>query len=180
MTFQQFVMRPEVLFCFGLVALVAVIGLLLAKVRLNGRIILAISMLFFGIIIAVNLVLAQRAVATFPGIEVSNGYVASQSFDKRRQAQQRLGWTLVQDYQRGRMQLAFADLAGQPVAVEDLAVLIGRATESREDVTPVFTWKDGVYQADVPLGDGVWMIKVTARAQDGTLFEQRQEFVVRS
>ena len=35
----------------------------------------------FGIIISVNLTLAFKAVATFPGLEVRNSYIASQSFD---------------------------------------------------------------------------------------------------
>lgn len=42
----------------------------------------------FGVIITVNLVMAYNAVASFPGLEVKNGYIASQSFDKRRAAQQ--------------------------------------------------------------------------------------------
>ena len=40
----------------------------------------------FGVIIAVNLTLAYQAVATFPGLEVKNSYVASQSFDVDREA----------------------------------------------------------------------------------------------
>ena len=38
----------------------------------------------FGIIIAVNFTLAYNAVATFPGLEVKNTYVASQEFDEKR------------------------------------------------------------------------------------------------
>ena len=46
----------------------------------------------FGVIIAVNLTLAFNAVRTFPGLEVKNSYVASQSFDADRAAQNALGW----------------------------------------------------------------------------------------
>ncbi|MCW1949884.1 MAG: FixH family protein, partial [Octadecabacter sp.] len=38
----------------------------------------------FGIIIAVNLTLAYKAVQTFPGLEVKNSYVAGQVFDENR------------------------------------------------------------------------------------------------
>ena len=48
----------------------------------------------FGVIIGVNLVLALSAVRTFPGLEVKNSYVASQTFDERRAAQEALGWTV--------------------------------------------------------------------------------------
>ncbi len=45
----------------------------------------------FAVIIAVNLVLAFKAVRTFPGLEVENSYVASQTFDAERTAQEALG-----------------------------------------------------------------------------------------
>ena len=45
---------------------------------------------FFGVIITVNLALAYSAVHTFPGLEVKNSYVASQNFDARRDAQEKL------------------------------------------------------------------------------------------
>lgn len=180
MTVLHFLTRPEVLFCFGLAAVVAVIGIVLAKVRLTGRIVLASAVMFFGVIIAVNLVLANRAISTFPGIEVANGYIASQNFDKRRIAQENLGWTLVHQYERGQLHLAFADRAGAPVEVDELVVLVGRATAAADDVTPEFTFAEGVYHTELALADGLWMLKVTAKAKDGTLFEQRREFVIRS
>ena len=43
--------------------------------------------LAFGVIIAVNLTLAFQAVRTFPGLEVKNSYVASQSFEQERRDQ---------------------------------------------------------------------------------------------
>lgn len=46
----------------------------------------------FSIIITVNLTLAFQAVRTFPGLEVRNSYVASQTFDADRTAQLGLGW----------------------------------------------------------------------------------------
>ena len=53
----------------------------------------AIFSSFFVVIIAVNVVMACQAVHTFPGLEVENSYVASQTFDAERQAQEALGWT---------------------------------------------------------------------------------------
>ncbi len=123
----------------------------------------------FGIIIAVNLTLAFNAVRTFPGLEVPNSYVASQSFDARRTAQEALGWMASAQYRDGHLQIAITDSAGQRLSPEDLAVTLGRPTESAEDVTPHL---DGDLAAPLHLGQGLWRVDVTAHAADGTLFEQ--------
>ena len=77
--------------------------------ELTGKHVLAITVGFFGVIIAVNMVLAVQAVRTFPGLEVKNGYVASQTFDADRRAQEALGWTLVQTYEAGKLRLVMTD-----------------------------------------------------------------------
>ncbi|MFE3836683.1 FixH family protein [Pseudogemmobacter sonorensis] len=149
------------------------------KSELKGHHVLAITVGAFAIIIAVNFTMAWKAVSTFPGLEVRNSYVASQEFNARRDAQEALGWTVSPTYDRGRMVVAFADGAGTPVEVSSLEVLIGRTTRAEDDVRPDFTWLNGHYEAEVPLANGAWMIKVWARAKDGTLFEKRVDFMVR-
>ncbi|MBC7736949.1 MAG: FixH family protein [Candidatus Saccharibacteria bacterium] len=131
-------------------------------------------MTFFGVIIAVNVTLAWQAISTFRGLEVENGYVASQTFDVEMAAQKALGWHLVPQYDpaTNRLTLAFSK-AGQPVTLAELTVLVGRPTEAVDDVTPVFVQADGVYGTDLPLAQGKWMMAVTAHAADGTLFRQR-------
>jgi len=146
--------------------------------ELTGRHVLAITVGAFGIIIAVNVVMAVQAVRTFPGLEVANGYVASQTFDAERKAQEALGWTVTPEYRNGRLTLAMTDAEGLPAAVRTLEVLVGRTTESKDDVTPVFTRIAGVWEADVALARGKWMLKVQAEAPDGTMFRQRLELFV--
>ncbi len=130
-------------------------------------------------IIGVNLTLAFKAVSTFPGLEVQNSYVASQGFNDRKAAQEALGWTLAPSYLDGRVDLAFTDRDGVPVAVEELDVLIGRTTSTTDDARPQFIQAGDVYTSILDLGQGKWMVKVTARSLDGTLFEQRSELFVR-
>ncbi|MCB6179573.1 FixH family protein [Rhodobacter sp. Har01] len=146
--------------------------------ELTGRHVLAITVGAFSVIIAVNLVMAWKAVATFPGLDVPNSYVASQEFDARRRAQEALGWTMQPAYDRGRMTIAFTDATGRAVEVASLEVLIGRLTEAKDDVTPDFTYVAGQYEAEVPLAAGTWMVRVKAIAADGTLFEQRKRVTV--
>ena len=127
----------------------------------------------FSIIIGVNLVLAFSAVKTFPGLEVRNGYVASQSFDKRRAAQQALGWTVRADHGEGQLTLSITDDQGRPVQVQDLQAVLGRPTHVFEDSEPAFEFNGSAYVAPVELDDGNWNIRMTALAADGTPFEQR-------
>lgn len=148
--------------------------------ELTGKHVLAITCGAFGIIIAVNLTMAYNAVSTFPGLEVANSYVASQNFNARKAEQLALGWTMKASHDDDRVRLAFTDAQGQPVQVTDLAVLIGRRTSAAEDQRPDFVWLDGIYEAELPLGNGYWTMRVSARASDGTLFEQHAGFRVGS
>ncbi|GGH27077.1 Nitrogen fixation protein FixH [Cribrihabitans marinus] len=127
----------------------------------------------FAVIISVNLVLAYKAVATFPGLEVRNSYVASQKFDARRDAQEGLGWSVDATAQGGLVILSITDRDGRPVEVSDLEAVVGRATHVKEDIAPEFTFDGQAYVARAELGDGNWNIRMRARAEDGTEFTQR-------
>lgn len=146
---------------------------------LTGRKVLAITVTAFSIIIAVNVFMAVKAVGTFPGLEVANSYVASQTFDADRAAQQALGWHVEHRYENGVMTFGLRDQAGHPVAAKSLTATIGRPTHVREDVTPAFTYQDGVFSAPIDLAPGNWLIHLEAIAPDGTPFRQRFDFTVK-
>jgi nitrogen fixation protein FixH len=146
--------------------------------EITGRQVLVFTVGAFGIIIAVNVVMAWKAVSTFPGLEAKNTFVASQQFDARRDAQEALGWSVAVGHERGRMKLVITDKAGVPVQVGKLDVLVGRPTSARDDVRPEFTFVGGLYEAEVTLARGQWMVKLEAEAQDGTRFEQRFDLMV--
>ena len=50
--------------------------------ELTGRYVLVITLCGFARSLRVNVFMAVMAVGTFPGLEVKNSYVASQSFDR--------------------------------------------------------------------------------------------------
>lgn len=147
--------------------------------ELTGAKVFAITAGAFGVIIAVNVVLAVKAVETFPGLEVPNSYVASQSFDAERAAQQKLGWTLDYRYEGGQLILSFRDRGGKPVKAREVTALVGRTTEAAEDKRPAFTYANGDFAASVDLQKGRWMILLEARAEDGTRFHQRLDLFVK-
>jgi nitrogen fixation protein FixH len=149
--------------------------------ELTGRKVFAITASFFGVVIAVNVLLAYKAVSTFPGLEVPNSYVASQTWDAERTAQEALGWDLAADYDHvsGALELNFTDRDGRPAPLASLSVLVGRPTEAKDDQWPVMALENGIWRGPLTLAPGKWMMKVEARAADGTLFKQRRDLFVK-
>lgn len=141
--------------------------------KLTGWHVFSMFAVGFGIIIAVNLTLAFNAVSSFPGLEVKNSYVASQNFDVRRNAQLKLGWSVVARAEDGEVRLVISDPNGRPVKARSLTATVGRATHVSNDITPEFRFDGKGYTAKADLAPGNWNIRMLARADDGTTFEQR-------
>ena len=141
--------------------------------ELTGRHVLVITLSAFGVIIAVNLFMAFMAVGTFPGLEVKSSYVASQSFDRDRAAQEALHWAVTPKYDGQEMLLTIRDQTGYPAHLKDLQVTVGRPSHMRDDLTPEFTYSNGTFRAPLQLASGVWVIHLSATALDGTVFRQR-------
>lgn len=147
---------------------------------LTGRSVLCITVIAFATIIGANVTLAVFAIGTFPGLEVANSYVASQSFDAEAQAQQTLGWTAVVAETKGRLVLSLTDAAGQPVQPADLTVLATRPTEAGEDSFVPLVFDGAAHVAEAPLAPGRWRIRVTATAADGTAFRTIRNLIVKA
>ncbi|SFL49934.1 FixH family protein [Shimia aestuarii] len=145
----------------------------MSKREFTGRHALMVFVGAFGVIIAVNLALAWNAVATFPGLEVKNSYVASQQFDEKRDAQESLGWQVAARATGGLLILSITDAYGKPVEVAELDAVLGRATHVKDDVKPSFEFDGQFYVAPAELAPGNWNIRMTAKAKDGTMFQQR-------
>ena len=126
----------------------------------------------FGVIIAVNLTLAFQAVRTFPGLEVKNSYVASQSFDADRDAQEALGWVVSADVDHDLLRLVILQ-DGTGIAPQVEEATFGRATSVVADQTPDFTFDGNALVAPVNAGPGNWNLRVKLRAANGVLFQQR-------
>jgi nitrogen fixation protein FixH len=136
----------------------------------------------FGLIIAVNLFMAYNAVSTFPGVVERQPYVASQSFEADRKAQEALGWvvTPLYDAERGALALSIRETAsGLPGEVAALSVLVGRATDASNDMRPEFQPIGDDFIAALRLDPGYWVLMIDARAKDGTAFRQRLRIFVK-
>ncbi len=126
----------------------------------------------FGVIIAVNLTLAYQAVHTFPGLEVASSYIASQTFDKDRDAQVGLHWDVSADVVDNVLELVVLH-DGQPIAPVIEEAIFGRATSVAADQTPDFRFNGKAFVAPIKAGLGNWNLRVQMRAEDGTVFKQR-------
>lgn len=147
--------------------------------EITGKHVLIGTVAAFSVIIAVNFTLAWKAVGTFPGLEVKNSYVASQSFDARRQAQEALGWQADAVVEGGVLTLTLTDVAGQAVTPDTLTAILGRPTIARDDRTLDLTGEGGVYAVPVQLDPGAWILKLSATSDAGVAYAKRLELWVR-
>lgn len=145
---------------------------------LTGRMVLAITVGAFAVIIGVNLVLAVMAVRTFSGLVVPNSYVASQTFDHDRNAQLALGWTFGVSDRDDTLHLALSDSSGHAVRPQSLAVAVGRPAAAPQDVSAALVETPGGYAAPLALAPGDWRVEIDAVAADGTHFRQRRNLMV--
>ena len=126
----------------------------------------------FAVIISVNLTLAWNAVQTFPGLEVKNSYVASQSFQVDRARQTALNWAVSARLSNNTLVLTILQ-DGRAIDPRIEHAVFGRATSVSADQTPEFVFDGHAYVAPVQAGAGNWNLRLVARAQDGTRFQQR-------
>lgn len=144
----------------------------MAERHFTGKHALAVFVAAFTVIISVNIILAYKAVKTFPGLVVKNSYVASQEFNSRLHEQQALGWITNIEAKGGLVIIRIADQQGNPIQVDDLQVVIGRATHVRDDFTPEFTYDGLAYVAVAELDPGNWNVRLAAKDQNGSAFSQ--------
>lgn len=140
--------------------------------QITGWHVFGLFTLAFGVIISVNMTLAFQAVRTFPGLEVKNSYVASQAFDRQRRAQEALKWQVAAVLEKDQLRLEIRQ-DGLPVHADIRRAIFGRATHVGQDQTPVFVYDGQAFTAQVNGGGGNWNLRLTALADDGTLFQQR-------
>lgn len=134
---------------------------------ITGRRVAIWFVVFFGIIIAVNLVMARLAISSFGGTVVDNSYVASQHYNAwlaAARAQVALGWAVtatrrpdnrIEVLTVGRDGAALRGVVVSAIASHPL----GRAADRRL----AFTFVDGRFVSDAPLPAGRWQLRIEAR-----------------
>lgn len=138
---------------------------------------------FFGVIIAVNVIMAVVATGSWTGLVVANSYVASQGYNKllaEARVQNALGWQSTLAYD-GR-NLVFDVRDQHDTAVTDLMVtarLSIPAHEHRDHDVQLRQTGDGAYGGAATLEPGLWQADVTATNQAGEKYRQVFRFMVK-
>lgn len=142
--------------------------------ELTGRAVLTIAVSAFAVIFGANMTLAFYATGTFPGLEVKNPYIASQSFDARRAAQKALGWTTQIVHEPRGLRISVLDKVGLHAPLSDVTIRVGRPTHSGEDQFFTYDLLTRDATLGVSLAPGHWRIDVTGQSPDGTAYATRQ------
>jgi nitrogen fixation protein FixH len=150
--------------------------------RLTGWHVLAIVTTFFGIVIAVDVVMAVQAYRTFSGEVADDPYQAGLLYNRTlaaRRAQAALGWSAdIAMIAGGDLRLTIKDRAGQPVdGLQVRAVLERPATEAGREQLVFRPSAAGTYDAKAGHLSGAWDVHVTASDKAGHPFEAEERFL---
>lgn len=145
-----------------------------ASRRFTGRHMTLILVAFFGVVIAVNLVMARFATGTFGGVVVENSYVASQEFNTwlaEARDEKALGWTVVTAWRPdGRLSVTAKGPGTAAVMTGVARHPLGRMPDV--SLSFVADGKGGfVSQQAVP--DGRWTLRLELK--DGDRLWRREE-----
>lgn len=138
------------------------------KREFTGRHMLAIMVVFFSVIIAVNLTMAFFARSSWTGAVVENTYVASQQFNGKAaaaRAQAALGWKPELTIAAGMVGYRLLDDSGKVVAARQATASFRRPASASEDQQVVLVRQPGgSFSAPVDLRDGLWIVEIDSEA----------------
>ena len=127
--------------------------------RFTGLHMTALLCGFFGVVVAVNLLMATLAVRTFGGVVVENSYVASQKYNgwlAEARRQERLSWKVKPGVAADRRVV----LAG-PLAGASASGVASHPLGRQPDVALRFHAEGGMLVSDRPLPSGRWIVRLT-------------------
>jgi nitrogen fixation protein FixH len=150
--------------------------------QFTGRHMLLVMLGFFGVVIAVNVLMALIASGTWTGLVVPNSYVASQEFQAKEDAalrQRELGWRPALRFADGLISLLVSDGSGNPIDLGGVRLQVNRPVGGREDqVLDLGRTADGAYEAPLALARGVWEVTITAPATPAGPFQLHRRISV--
>jgi len=144
---------------------------------------LAITLLFFGTIIAVNITLAVYANRSWTGLVVKNSYVASQHFNERtaeRRREAQLGLNARLEPAPDSLRLIVVGPQSRAITGANATIHLGRPSHDGDDRDYTFLEiGNGVYAADVDLAPGVWSGEARLVTPSGDTWTQPVRFWLR-
>lgn len=148
----------------------------------TGKHMVLTLVLFFGVIITVNMVMAWQATRSWSGLVVPNTYVASQQFNAKVAAQRAMaasGVTGKLAVEGDVVSFTISHPAKGPVDVEKVVVNFLRPVGTEQDFSVELTRSaPGVYSAKHEVRSGQWIAEVKATDGDQLIVHEANRFVV--
>jgi nitrogen fixation protein FixH len=153
---------------------------------LTGRTVLALIVAFFGVMLAVNFIMATYAVKTFSGLDASDPYDTGLAYNKQiaaAEAQALLGWkvelTRASDAGATEVTVSVRDKTGKPIGGLDASLAFYfPATRKFDRTVPATPIAEGVYSGSANLRPGRWEVEVSLGRAGKKLFRSRNSFLV--
>jgi len=149
---------------------------------LTGRMVAAMLVLFFGVIISVNATIMTVALRTMPGVETRSAYEDSQQFNAeiaRQHERDARGWsaaaTLFRQGEGAALTVTLADRLNHPLAgFTTTARLRHPATSARDHELALTEPAPGRYEARFDhIESGAWILELQARRGEEVVFLSR-------
>jgi nitrogen fixation protein FixH len=155
--------------------------------QITGRFVLFCLIGFFGVIFAVNGVMMTLAIRTMPGLDVKNGYVASQAMNREIGAmrlQAGRGWradiSVKLDNRLAAAAVSVVDRDGKPVTGLEITARLAHPALTRADHrSGLIEHRPGLYLAEFPdVQAGAWTFVVEADRSGERVFASRNRVVL--
>jgi nitrogen fixation protein FixH len=141
------------------------------RYRFTGWQMVAVTLVFFGVAVAANVSLAYFANSSWPGLVVSNSYIASQQFNEKlaeARRQNALGWALALDAGSDGLLLEARTAQGAKLGGLEVSAALRRPVSDSEDrMLRLSETEPGRYAVGQPLLSGTWEVELTATRGDG-------------
>jgi nitrogen fixation protein FixH len=156
---------------------------------ITGRFVLIAFISFFGVIAAVNAVMMTLAITTMPGLDVKNGYVASQTMNKEIAAmrlQAERGWkadvSVALNSSQASVSVTLSERDGRPVSGLRVTARLAHPALTRADHSGVLTERlPGIYSADLAdVQAGAWTLVLEADRSGERVFAAHNRVVLKS
>lgn len=145
------------------------------KQKFTGRHMATILVIFFGVVFAVNMLMATLAISGFGGVIVQNSYVASQNFNSwldEAEQQRALGWQVeMARNDAGRLQVTTQGAPEDSTVTARLRRPLGQNGISEWNLSPA---GPNLYVTNAPLPEGRWIVRLTV-SSDGQTLKVEQE-----
>jgi len=155
---------------------------------LTGGKVLLWLLMFFGIVISVNLMMVVFAIDTLPGTEVDSAYKASLAYNAEIRAsreQEKRGWRVEARVGRaadGRTSILIEarDANNVPLSKVDFHARLERPIDERADRSILLIEKGrGFYSGDIEqVASGQWDLVLTAEQDHKQLFHSKNRLVL--